>query len=117
MSTIHKTRFAELGYWMLDAGCWQVVDLTGDKPAQVGQFYPTKEALLGNLENYASEYGCELATPRASTFFDATDLARKHLGIPTLETRNSDELDFHDVAVWAIKAALLEAYRAGAASR
>lgn len=28
-----------------------------------------------------------------------TEIARKHLGIETLETRNSDSLDFHDVGV------------------
>ena len=33
------------------------------------------------------------------------DIATKHLhGIETLETRNSDSLDFHDVAIWAIRA-------------
>ncbi len=41
------------------------------------------------------------------------DVARKHFLIETLETRNSDGLDFHDVAVWAIHAALEEAYEAG----
>jgi hypothetical protein len=33
--------------------------------------------------------------------------------IETLETQNSDRLDFHDVAVWAIRAALEAAYEAG----
>ncbi len=40
-------------------------------------------------------------------------IARESLGIPTLETRNSDALDFHDVSVWSIKAALEQAYAAG----
>lgn len=31
-----------------------------------------------------------------------TLIAQKHLRIETLETRNSDRLDFHDVAVWSI---------------
>ena len=35
----------------------------------------------------------------------------------TLETRNSDELDFHDIAVWSLKRALMAAYDAGRASR
>lgn len=35
------------------------------------------------------------------------------LGVPTLATRNSDSLDFHDLAVWQIRAALVEAYRSG----
>ena len=42
------------------------------------------------------------------------EIARKHFpNIETLETRNSDGLDFHDVAVWAIRAALEEAFEAG----
>ncbi|MAM33442.1 MAG: hypothetical protein CMH28_00015 [Micavibrio sp.] len=41
------------------------------------------------------------------------EIAKKHLSIETLETRNSDSLDFHDVAVWALKEALQEAYEAG----
>lgn len=42
-----------------------------------------------------------------------TDIAKKHLNIETLETRNSDSLDFHDVAVWCLKDALQAAYDAG----
>ncbi len=42
------------------------------------------------------------------------EIAAKHFhGIETLETQNSDQLDFHDVAVWAIRAALEEAYETG----
>ena len=42
------------------------------------------------------------------------EIAAKHFhSIETLETRNSDRLDFHDVAVWAMRAALTEAYAAG----
>lgn len=42
-----------------------------------------------------------------------TDIARTQLGIETLETRNSDSLDFHDCSVFSIKQALLLAYKAG----
>ena len=42
-----------------------------------------------------------------------TKIAQKHLHIETLETRKSDGLDFHDCAVWAIQAALEEAFKAG----
>ncbi len=31
-----------------------------------------------------------------------TEIASKHLNIPTLRTRKSDSLDFHDVSVWAV---------------
>ena len=44
-------------------------------------------------------------------------IAQKHFpNIQTLETRNSDCLDFHDVAVWAIRNALEAAYAAGQAA-
>jgi len=42
-----------------------------------------------------------------------TKIAKQHLRIETLETRKSDSLDFHDVAVWCIKDALEAAYEAG----
>ena len=40
-------------------------------------------------------------------------IAKQHLFIDTLETQSSDRLDFHDVSVWAVKAALKAAYEAG----
>lgn len=45
------------------------------------------------------------------------ELARRHLGIETLATRNRDSLDFHDVAVWAIRDALEAAWQAGRDAR
>ena len=42
-----------------------------------------------------------------------TLIAQKHLGIQTLQTRNSDSLDFHDTAVWCLKDALEAAFKAG----
>ena len=41
------------------------------------------------------------------------EIAAMHFFIETLETRSSDSLDFHDVAIWAIRAALEDAYEAG----
>lgn len=44
-------------------------------------------------------------------------IARQHFPrLETLETQRSDSLDFHDAAVWSIRAALEAAYRAGQAS-
>ena len=40
-------------------------------------------------------------------------IARKHLGLDTLETRHADSLDFHDTAVWCIRDALEAAFKAG----
>jgi hypothetical protein len=44
-------------------------------------------------------------------------IAAKHLFVTTLETRNHDSRDFHEVSVWGIKSALEAAYAAGRASK
>jgi hypothetical protein len=41
------------------------------------------------------------------------EIAKRVLGLENLETRMSDNLDFCELGVWSIKAALVEAYRAG----
>lgn len=48
-----------------------------------------------------------------------TKIARTHCvpELETLETRRAGHLDFHEVAVWGLKAALIAAYEAGKASR
>jgi Family of unknown function (DUF6900) len=40
-------------------------------------------------------------------------IARRHLHVVTLETRNSDALDFHDLSIWQLRRALEAAYDAG----
>jgi hypothetical protein len=40
-------------------------------------------------------------------------IALDHLFIETLETRHSDQMDFHEVSVWGVKSALMAAYEAG----
>jgi hypothetical protein len=50
---------------------------------------------------------------RAQVDADILAIAKKHFRIETLETRKSDQLDFHDCAVWSIKRALLDAYALG----
>ncbi len=42
-----------------------------------------------------------------------SQIAKKHLQIPTLDCRNSDRLDFYDVSVWTVREALNAAYDAG----
>lgn len=46
----------------------------------------------------------------------AAEAARRLLHIETLDTRNADALDFHELAVWSIREALAAAFEAGAAS-
>jgi hypothetical protein len=45
-----------------------------------------------------------------------TEIAVRHLGLDTLDERGSDRLDFHELSVGSIRAALEAAYAAGAAS-
>ncbi|HAI12369.1 MAG TPA: hypothetical protein DCM28_11740 [Phycisphaerales bacterium] len=54
-------------------------------------------------------------TKRMQAYQDATinEIAQRILGIDTLETRKSDSLDFHEVAIWNIKEALEAAFEAG----
>ena len=40
-------------------------------------------------------------------------IAKKSLQIEILERQGRDSLDFHDIAVWQIRKALLDAYQAG----
>jgi hypothetical protein len=43
-----------------------------------------------------------------------TGIAQKNFtNVKTLKTRNSDSLDFHDLSVWSIRAALEDAFIAG----
>jgi len=45
------------------------------------------------------------------------EIAKDFLSIDTLRTQNSDSLDFHEVSVWSLKAALEAAYNLGRDSR
>lgn len=59
--------------------------------------------------------------PMEATWDDATasmrqvlaGIARRHLGMETLDTRQSDRLDFREVSVWGVRDALLFAYSLG----
>jgi len=63
----------------------------------------------------AGEQSVTVSSPPETAMQNAAleTIAREHLGFADLATRNSDSLDFRDVAVWAAKAALEAAYEAG----
>jgi len=42
-----------------------------------------------------------------------TEIAQVHLNIPTLRRRKSDNLDFYEVSVWAVRSALRAAFDEG----
>lgn len=50
---------------------------------------------------------------KAPTLQAAMEAARKHLDIPTLETRGRDGLDFHDISVASLRTIIAAAYDAG----
>ena len=52
-------------------------------------------------------------TPSAQRDAVILEIAQRQFRLETLDTRNRDRLDFHDVAVWALRAALEEAFEAG----
>ena len=56
---------------------------------------------------------CKPADPNATRDAQLREIAQRQFRLETLETQNWDRLDFHDVAVWAIRAALEEAFEAG----
>jgi hypothetical protein len=59
----------------------------------------------------------DTASPNPEVAIEARleEIARTTLGLETLQTRNSDSLDVHELAVWTIKNALRAAYEAGRA--
>jgi len=61
----------------------------------------------GGLSEGATCHEIETAT------YHACRIAKTELGIETLETRHRDRLDFHEVSVASVKAALLAAFEAG----
>jgi len=68
-----------------------------------------------NFENVITEVTGKTFPRKTPMTKDAlfTLIAQRYLNIETLETRKSDGLDFHDVAVWCLKDALEAAFEAG----
>jgi hypothetical protein len=98
----------------LPYGTWQ--DLTDRAYALLEAINANKGIPDEDYSHLAAEYRQALRHEQAMRQLVNNDLAviAKHkLGIDTLETRGSDSYDFHDVAVWAVRDALLAAYRAG----
>jgi len=73
---------------------------------------PTLEALAPRYAETAAALRARAAELKAETLLA---VAVEYLpGVETLETRKSDRLDFHDLAVWNLSRALDAAYDAGA---
>jgi hypothetical protein len=83
-------------------------------PAGVGKTFPGKPDIT--ITGSSPELEAMLDAADAQRDEELLDIAKEHLHLKTLKTRNSDELDFSEVAVWSVKAALAAAYLAGAES-
>lgn len=82
---MHATRFTELGYRNEMPGLWRFVDTASG--ASVGRHYPTKEALLGDIDRYAHEiWGLGDAPASAEITAALSDISRQLMRIAdTLE--------------------------------
>ncbi len=74
------------------------------------EYGPSEEAAMVNAELEAKKADLEVFPEDCD---ELTAIAREHLDIGTLEARHSDSLDFHEVSVWGLKAALQAAYDLG----
>lgn len=76
----------------------------------------TKIPILTTTELVASELERieEAEAARVAARYERCEaIARQTMGIETIATRNSDRLDFHDVGVANVRAALFAAFEAG----
>ena len=102
------------------------VELTADdwideaKSAERGEAWPQAVALwtrAASMSDGEHEQRCLAGIARCEhevkVDAELASVARRILDIPTLETRKSDALDFHEVSVRQLLAALRLAYRTG----
>jgi hypothetical protein len=88
--------------------------------AERAEAWPQAAALWGRAAELcqgAQEQRCRDGIARCQQAIqvdtELASIAQRIMDIPTLETRKSDSLDFHEVAVWEVLKALRLAYRTG----
>ena len=92
-----------------DIACYSVDYTLGKSDSDCNR---TMQLTLGNQAMTAKTAAAAKAPIEALLL----EIVAKHFCLETLETRNSDGLDFYDVAVWSIRAALEAAFAAGQAT-
>ena len=90
------------------------------KSAERGEAWPQALALwtrAASLCDGEDEHRCLAGIARceheAAVDAELASIAKRILSIPTLATRKSDSLDFHEVSAWQLLAALRLAHRLG----
>lgn len=109
-SVTSTTLLLAIGYGMIDP-----VRLAADELANRG--LDRNGAWVGFDCAREIHRGPQPAADTAEPLTAATDIARHHLGLETLDTCHRDALDFHELSTWNIRDALLAAYAAGAAAQ
>lgn len=92
--------------------------------AERGEAWPQATALwqrAASMCEPSEQHRCQEGIARCQHEVDVdaelASVAKRILNIPTLETRKMDSLDFHEVSVWQLLAALRLAHRSGRQSR
>ena len=80
-------------------------------------FWLDQKTTLNDLKRSTYESMKAVKEGKLSVDKGLENIANSILGIETLETRNSDSLDFHEVSVWGLKEALMQAYTMGKNSK
>ena len=89
-------------------GAWVLLHAGKEHTMPRGASFDHAEAKLAHLGRMASEAAATAPRDRA-----IEEIAARVLNIQTLQTRNSDRLDFYERGVGSLKRALEEAYAAG----
>ena len=116
MTEIHNFHTSELHYLLQFQDPLRVVadrfELSGmdDRSNIMWEIFDRQDALQGGYP-LMPEPPAEKHADTQSQLFE--QIAKKHCRVETLETRNRDSLDFHDVSVWGLKSALQAAFDAG----
>ena len=84
---------------------------------QAAALWTNAASLCGSEQQQCCHAGIARCEHEVAVDAELASVARRLLNIPTLETRKSDALDFHEVCVWQLLAALRLAHRMGRKDR
>jgi hypothetical protein len=113
-STTHTTLLLAIEAGLIDPVGLARAELAGrglDADGTWCGFAGAREIHLGAVAADVAEHEVDAVAEQT-----AVEIARRILHIDTLDTRNSDALDFHTVSVWQVKEAIESAFSAGQAA-
>ena len=121
LTEIHNFHTSELQYLLqfenplaVVADEFAIADV--DRSGTMWGIFDRQEALQGDYTRASGDLAAKKnasASSQESRNELLEGIAKRHCRVETLETRKSDSLDFHDISVWGLKAALEAAFDAG----